>query len=350
MTHTPLWYTQEYAVPCRMNRYLLEPSGIPGHFDCCAVDIPFVFFHQNRYFMLYTGFDGIGYQSALAHSADLIHWEFYCMVTPRLEPGRWDAESTSAACILRENNSLYEIPTLRKVQGRYWLVYNSYPGTGYENGPAEIGLAWCESEDLRIWNRLDKPVFSWRQGAEWEQGGMYNTCLLEHAGRFYLFYNAKNAASVWREQIGLAVSDDLLTWHRFYEHPVIPAGRYDFSSRFCANPYIVRDERAWLCFYFGFDGATACECLAVSEDLLHWEQAPQPLFRAGKSGAVDEIHAHKPCVFFHKGILRHFYCGVRRRRPDDCGGFSDDYRGICLAASQPLHKDMQSLQVERKAW
>ncbi|MFR9148519.1 MAG: hypothetical protein ACLVLD_03810 [Hungatella sp.] len=34
----------------------------------------FFFWHQGQYHMLYTGFDGISYQSALAFSSDLIHW------------------------------------------------------------------------------------------------------------------------------------------------------------------------------------------------------------------------------------------------------------------------------------
>ena len=35
------------------------------------MDIPFDFFHEGKYYMVYTGFDGIGYQSALAQSDDL---------------------------------------------------------------------------------------------------------------------------------------------------------------------------------------------------------------------------------------------------------------------------------------
>ena len=40
------------------------------------MDIPFVFFMEVNTIWLYTGFDGIGYQSALAQSDDLFHWEF----------------------------------------------------------------------------------------------------------------------------------------------------------------------------------------------------------------------------------------------------------------------------------
>lgn len=49
-------------------------SGEDGAFDQMAVDIPFVFMHNGLFHMLYTGFDGKGYQSALAVSRDLLHW------------------------------------------------------------------------------------------------------------------------------------------------------------------------------------------------------------------------------------------------------------------------------------
>lgn len=325
-----------YSTPYKQNHYLIEPSGQPHRFDCCGVDIPFVFWHGGRYLMLYTGYDGIGYQSALAESNNLIDWQFYTMVTPRMMHDHWDSASTSAASILKQSNDLTEIPKLQKMKGRYWLVYNSYPSAGYEEGPSEIGLAWCENEDLRSWHRMPSPIFSWRDGAPWERGGMYNTCLLSHEDKFYLFYNAKNTAERWSEQIGIACSDDLLHWTRLQDHPVIPVSPNGFDSRFCANPYVVRDNNAWLCFYFGFDGHHAHEGLAVSTDLLHWEKTGKPLLSPSESGTPDQTHAHKPCVFLHKGMLWHFYCGVRPRRTDDSGGFGDEYRGICLATSKPI--------------
>jgi hypothetical protein len=142
-----------YMTPYKYGRPVLEGSGIKGRFDSNAVDIPFVFLHRGRFFMLYTGFDGIGYQSAFAVSDDLLRWEFYGMALPRLSPPddkRWDALSASASWILRDND-FFGGAGLKKHDGKYWMVYSSYPGTGYENGPAEISLAWTEREDLSGW-------------------------------------------------------------------------------------------------------------------------------------------------------------------------------------------------------
>jgi predicted GH43/DUF377 family glycosyl hydrolase len=327
-----------FQTPYKYPQYVLKPSGKTGGFDELGVDIPFVFYHQNQFFMLYTGFDGIGYQSALAVSGDLIHWEHRNVVLPRLKESRWDKISTSCAWMLKASDDLPELPRLKKVNQRYWLVYNSYPASGYEEGAAEIGLAWCENDDLTQWHRLEEPVFSWKDGEAWERGGLYNSCLLEYNNMFYLFYNAKNRGEGWKEQIGVAISADMRHWERFDKNPVIPVGREGFDSRFAANPYVGRYQSDFICFYFGYDGIHAQEGIAVSQDLLHWTKSGRPFLTHGEKGSIDEIHAHKPCVFYWKGAWYHFYCGVRKLLPNETGGMYGESRGICVAASVPWER------------
>ena len=82
---------QKYLTPYKYTCPVLTGSGIKGAFDEQAVDIPFVFWHGGLYHMLYTGFDGTGYQSALAVSDDLLNWKHKGMVLTRdLDSGRWD--------------------------------------------------------------------------------------------------------------------------------------------------------------------------------------------------------------------------------------------------------------------
>jgi predicted GH43/DUF377 family glycosyl hydrolase len=57
----------------------------------------------------------------------------------------------------------------------------------------------------------------------WEQECIEAPALCTHGGRFFLFYGgAYNNAP---QQIGCAVSDDLLTWQRLSDHPVLPNGQ-----------------------------------------------------------------------------------------------------------------------------
>jgi predicted GH43/DUF377 family glycosyl hydrolase len=325
----------KYATPHKYGKPVLEGSGLEGHFDACAVDIPFVFRHQGRFFMLYTGFDGIGYQSAFAASDDLLHWQFYGMALPRLPDQRWDGLSASATWLLREDD-LFGGGELKKYDGKYWMAYHSYPGSGYETGPAEIGLAWTDREDLSDWRRLEKPVFSWRDGADWERGGLYKACLIQKEDTFYLYYNAKTADRSWIEQTGIAISKDLLHWDRYEHNPVLKVTPNTWQSTFLSDPFICRDGDQWVNFYFAYDLKHAQDGLALSTDMLNWDKAADPLLPCGEPGEIDATHAHKASLIFYNNALYHFYCAVRPWREGDKSKVHNEYRTISVACSKPL--------------
>ncbi len=46
--------------PYKTNTLVLSPSYQPGAFDSHAVDCPFLFSHQGRYYMTFVGWDGAG--------------------------------------------------------------------------------------------------------------------------------------------------------------------------------------------------------------------------------------------------------------------------------------------------
>lgn len=334
---------QKYLTPYRCPYPILEGSGKEGAFDSLAVDIPFVFWHNNQFYMLYTGFDGNGYQSALAVSDDLLSWKHKGVILKRnMEGNRWDRIGGSVTWIIKESEDFQKLPKLRKINGRYWLVYHSYPQVGYENGPAEIGMAWCDDEELLNWHFLEKPVFSWRDGKEWEKGGLYKACIIQWKDIWYMFYNAKDTQEHWIEQTGMAYSKDLQTWIRCEKNPLLKVNKGSWDSRFVSDPYIVRDGNTWVNFYFGYgkqyeDGLThAQEGLAFSPDLLHWEKVGEPILTFGEPGNIDSGHAHKASIIYHNEVLYHFYCGTRPYKDGDATNANGEYRTICLAASEPV--------------
>jgi predicted GH43/DUF377 family glycosyl hydrolase len=324
----------------KLNRPVIAPSGSEGKFDSLAVDVPFVFHHNGQFYMMYTGFDGIGYQTGLAVSGDLLNWTPKGVILPRNEGSGWDKVGAAGTWIIKESDGLYDLPTLKKIDGKYWMIYHSYPQTGYESGSAETGLAWTDDESLMNWHRLEKPVLSWRDGAEWEIGGLYKSCVVTHEGKYYMFYNAKNKpdkSQPWREQTGLAISSDLLHWERYPESPVLRVSEGSWDSRFVSDPGVFRGNDKWLMFFFGFDGIHAQDGVAYSQDLLHWEKDPNPIIKIGEAGALDSTHAHKPAVVYYNGVLYHFYCA--------CGPYHGDnpllksfghYRCLTVATSEKL--------------
>ena len=66
---------EHLITPYKYGRPVLTGSGVEGTFDSRAVDCPTVFRHNGKYYMMYIGFDGTGYQTALATSDNLTDWK-----------------------------------------------------------------------------------------------------------------------------------------------------------------------------------------------------------------------------------------------------------------------------------
>lgn len=333
---TPHPSVRAYDTPFKLGRPVLGASGRRGAFDERAVDSPFVFWHEGRYRMLYIGFDGTGYRTALAHSDDLLVWEHDATVLGDGVPGRWDGRNAAGVWLLREND--VDRPRLRCVDGRYWMVYHSYPDDGYEAGPASIGLAWSTDRQLREWHRLPEPILTPAGEDDWEAGGLYKGALIQHENVYHLYYNAKtrpHADGTWREQIGVATSNDLRSWHRYAGNPVVANDAAPWTTQFASDPFVVCDGEDWVMFLFGVSGDRGRDGVARSRDLRHWTLDARVLIDVGGAGEIDAWHAHKPSLLRHDGQWYHFYTAVRPARPDDRARNGAEVRAITVARSAP---------------
>jgi predicted GH43/DUF377 family glycosyl hydrolase len=332
---------------------ILSATGRKGDFDERSVDDPIVFYANGAFQMLYIGWDGIGYQTGLATSTDLLHWKRTALVAPRDPASKYTQYNLALSTILRDKQ-LRSNGEAIKVNGKYIGAWNAYPNAGYEEGAAVIGLA--TSDDLLHWQLTD-PILRPQDGASWEHGGLYRPDLMLDRGTYYLYYNAKtdplpkSEGGGWHEQTGVATSTDLKTWTRYRENPVLhngPRGSATYpttnpllstqpatpdarDSRFASNPFVVQNGCDFAMFYFGFPyqrPGRACELLAVSVDPYSFVKVPEVLIDTGAPGAIDETFAHKPSVITHEGILYHFYCAVS-------GKYPNEVRGIAVARSKP---------------
>lgn len=327
-----------YLTEYKLGRPVLSPSGEQGRFDRLGVDAPRVFRHNGRFCMLYIGYDGVGYQTALAVSDDLLRWEELGVVLPRENKNVWDRVGRAGSCIMGDID-LYGSRELTKIDGRYWFWYHSYPSEGYEVGAAANGLAWTEDESLLSWQFSDKPVFSKGPDGAWDSGGLYSTWVFPYKDGYRMYYNGKeNLHWPWHEQEGIAWSRDLLHWERYKGNPVFRVGQSgSWDCCFSCGQHVLWDSRCnrWVHFYCGYDGVHAQEGVAVSEDGIHWIKCPEPIIRNGRPGELDEQHAHKPGVIWHDGILYHFYCAVRpTHTPEEKERFGSEFRCITVARSK----------------
>ena len=103
--------------------------------------------------MLYIGFDGTGYQTGLAVSADLVHWKREALVGPRDPASTYTKYNLAISSILRDKN-LHGPGEALKIDGEYLAAWNAYPSAGYEEGAAVVGLArsptYCTGRSLNL--------------------------------------------------------------------------------------------------------------------------------------------------------------------------------------------------------
>lgn len=323
--------SQNIQTPHKIGSLVVEPSFAPGAFDSHLVDCPFPFYHNGKYWMTYVGWDSIGYRTGWASSADLVHWQKEGLLLDRGPKGSPTEFNIALTCIVRDND-LFSSGSLRTFGDRYVGTYHAYPGTGYESGPASIGI--CTSSDLKQW-QLEEPLLKPEPNLAWEAGGLYKSWLLENDGTWYLFYNAKNKKEHgWNEQIGVATSTDLKKWARNAANPILKNGKAgSFDEQFASDPCVFKLGEAWVMFYFGLDTTGhARDGAAFSKDLVNWEKSTEPLIGLGKPGSIDSIHAHKPGMIAKDGVLYHFYCAVSPALASKPGEVRvSERRGISLA-------------------
>lgn len=321
--------------PYKINRLVLRGSGEAGSFDEKLVDGPFVFRFDDEFRLSYIGFDGIGYQTGLARSTDLVNWTRIGCILRRQPDNPILRYNIAMMWIVRENDVL-GLGRLKKVKGRYLGAWHAYPGSGYEAGAAVIGLCW--SDDLIQWE-VGEPILRSddADAKSWERGGLYKPCLVEFDGTFYLFYNAKTEplpkgeGGGWHEQTGFATSKDLKHWTRSPFNPIIPNGPTgSWDDRFASDPCALRWDDKWAIFYYGLSSkdGKARDLLAIGSSPEHLIKTDSPLVSPGPPGSVDDDYAHKPSIIAWKGDLYHFYTAVSGKWPHDI-------RGISVGRSRP---------------
>ena len=119
--------------------------------------------------------------------------------------------------------------------------------------------------------------------------------------------------------------------------PVLPVTPGAWDSVFASDPVVVYDGKieSWVMFYYGLGNLSACDGLALSEDLIHWQKFPAPILTIGARGQIDSKYAHKPGIICHDGMLYHFYCACREHRQGDPADNDGEMRAITVARSAP---------------
>lgn len=289
------------------------------------VDSPTVFREQGSWYMTYIVFDGHGYETWLAKSADLLQWETQGRILSFTQDD-WDASQKAGYVSLVDIDwgGSYGV---ERFQNQYWMTYLGGNVDGYEAGRLKVGLASSSTlTRIQEWMTSDDPILSPADpGARWfEDRTIYKSLVIRdkemHTGYpFVMYYNAKGDTADY-ESIGMAVSKDMLNWERFGENPIITR-----AKGICGDAQIAKIDDLYVMFYFGaFWKPGAFERFACSYDLIHWTDWEGDDLIA-PSEPYDKTYAHKPWVIKWEGVVYHFYNAV-----------GENGRVIALATSKEL--------------
>ena len=299
------------------------------------MDCPSVFRKDDKWHMTYLIFAGKGYETWLAESDDLLHWNHLGKVMSfSKDSTEWDVNQKAGYIDLQDPTwgGSYE---WEKYEGKYWMSYFGGNSTGYEAGVLSIGMAYTEEDPTKPheFKRLENPVLSpTDEGVKWwDNSTMYKNTVIrdvekETGHNFIMYYNARGDSlnpGRGAERIAMAVSDDMKNWKRYGNEPLI-----NHHKGISGDPYIQRINDTWVMFYFGaFWKEGAFNRFAVSNDLIHWKDwEGEDLVKS--SEPYDEVFAHKSFVVKHDGVVYHFYCAVNK----------PFQRGIAVATSKDLGK------------
>lgn len=307
------------------------------------IDCPTVFKEGDSWYMTYVcyngsnGTNGRGYETWLAKSDDLLHWETLGRILVYGDEG-WDMNQRGGFPALIDFNwgGSYNI---QKFKDRYWMTYIGGAGTGYEavNAPLSIGLASTDKDvtTAHPWDTYDKPIMSYndKNAQWWEYMTQYKSTVYKidkkkFGYQFMMYYNAggKDATHPKGERIGIAFSNDMKKWKRYKYNPIFA---HDADGTITGDAQIVKMGNIYVMFYFSAFNPTreynAFNTFAASYDMINWtDWQGEDLIIPSKP--YDEMFAHKSYVVCHNGVVYHFYCAVN----------NSDQRGIALATSKPM--------------
>jgi len=107
-------------------------------------DVPTVFQLEGdkKWYMTFIGYDGSGYQSFIAESDNLVHWDNMRLALGYGPEGEFDHGGVVLGAYLYEGYDIKAARILKKKEGKYYSLYGAYPRQGgYELRPGYEGLA-----------------------------------------------------------------------------------------------------------------------------------------------------------------------------------------------------------------
>ena len=209
-------------------------------------------------------------------------------------------------------------------EGVYHAFYlESQENTGNEN---EQSIGHLVSSDFLNWDYCGTVLRGYEKGI-WPERHLATGSVVKYGSRFYMLYTGH---SCLLPGLGLAVSDDLYSWKKVGNGPVISGSAqyeaaYEGKTHICkimADPYIY--PQAIDGYYYAYVNSWAidlpknsrgCQLMFRSADLVHWESYKIAIL-------TDNLDRLETCQVWERGGKWYMYFGGRRVNPTG-GDFED---------------------------
>jgi predicted GH43/DUF377 family glycosyl hydrolase len=285
---------------------LVLDVGSTGTWDSFYVYEPSVLLVGGEYKLWYTGFDGSKGQIGYATSMDGLSWtrEGSGPVLFPGSPGEWDESHVSAPSVL-----------LNQTSGTYWMWYggaDSTPDPMVRIGLAfsQDGISWTKYDDPSTttapYSESD-PVLNLGTGGNWDDYRVTDPHVLYDSddGLFKMWFSG---VTPWVSRLGYAFSADGISWTKSPSNPIMsPAGGWESLN--LGSPSVLKDGSLFRMWYMGTTGVSPEIGLAESNDGVSWIRYGGNPVISGSTSFWDKEGIIGVFVMEDVGRLRMWYGG-----------------------------------------
>ena len=225
----------------------------------------------------------IGY----AYSTNGVQWIRNSSPVMYPTPNSWDNLAvTSAGAIMKEN-------------GQYRLFSG---GWTHSSSNFHIGLA--TSIDGKNWTKYPNIVLAGTSGWEYK---VVPQAVLKINNQYYLYYSGVNYLMTPSYRIGLAISNDGITFTRYNNNPIMEQS-LPWELNGIYSPHIYQEDNVFKMIYS--NGAATAFGYAYSTDGINWTKKQQPIFTKEntQSGWANASIAY-PTIIKYNNSFRIYYSG-----------------------------------------
>ena len=238
--------------------------------------------------------DGEGAAIGYATSLDGLTWTKY-QANPVMRPGSWwDTRGFSGISVIQDGPGY-----------KLW-----YEGKDWDR-TFRIGLA--TSPDGIHWEpHLGNPVLSIGYGNAWDNDDVGNPCVIQEDATYRMWYWGDSIGS-GIDQIGLAVSENGISWQRAGTEPVIAPNDCIWweNGEGVGTPCVAKRASGYAIAYHAADQAGVVRVgFATSPDGVEWNKKPEALLALGDDGSWDNLGMF-PAELMEDGThLKLWYVGI----------------------------------------